>query len=220
MPAEVTERMDRCRWRTGEDGSDRGRAPEERAGLCCRHGHAFFDAHRLAFLEGQVHGLACDHLGRGLAQRPGRRRSRLVATTEQDLCGQGRKSIAGDESDRRAPKCPHGGPVPALEVPVHEVVMDEGEIVDELDRNATGGTHFGVGPGCLRRQDRQRGADPLPALYGRWAAVRACPAEVVTDDVTDTGSEPVDSIPHGWHGQPACPSEHFGDRVGGRHMTS
>ena len=110
--------------------------------------------------------------------------------------------------------------MPALEVPVHQVIVDEGKIVDQFDRNATGCTHFGVSPSRLSRKDRQSGADPFPALYGGWVAVGVCPAEVVTDDVTDTGSEPVDSIPHGWHGQPACPSEHFGDRVGGRHMTS
>ena len=51
------------------------------------------------------------------------------------------RRVAGQEGDAGAPQRPGRRPVAALDVPVHQVVVEEREIVDQFDGHPARGAH-------------------------------------------------------------------------------
>src|SRR5205823_13556886 len=61
----------------------------------------------------------------------------FVQYAPQGQTGQGEKAIACVDGLRDAPKLPERGTVAALGIAVFDVVMDEGEVMDELDSGSS-----------------------------------------------------------------------------------
>jgi hypothetical protein len=87
--------------------------------------------------------------------------------------------------------------VTAFAVAVDDVVVEQREVVDELDRDRTGYPVPRVGARGLRRQHGQRGADPLAPGARTGRPVLVAPAEVVGRDPPELGVEPPDGCDHG-----------------------
>ncbi len=81
----------------------------------------------------------------------------------------------------------------ALGVAVHEVVVQQGEVVDELDRDRAGQPDLDRGTGRLRGQQCQCRTYQLAAAARQRRALRVGPAAVVGDHPAQPGMEPVDS---------------------------
>src|SRR5690606_8681586 len=114
----------------------------------------------------------------------------------------------------RAEDAPGGRPVPAGEVAVHHVVVQEREVVRQLDRDG-GGERGGAGPpDRLRREQGERRADRLAAGAGGGAAARVAPAEVHRGVARGRLRRPPDGAPRRGVGPPAAPAEALGRRGG------
>ena len=145
------------------------------------HPQALLDGRRLVPLELQILALARDQLLHHRAERGHRGR----AVLGQHLEREGLQRAAGEQGLVLAEHGPRGRPVPPVEVAVHDVVVQQREVVDQLDG------HRGVEHGGLVA----RGADRARAEHGQGraqrlaagavrirAAVGVLPAEVVAGD--------------------------------------
>jgi hypothetical protein len=177
----------------GQHRADRGRAGEERAGLGRGHPHDRLHADLDLGLERHVVGLPGDHLGHGIGQAMGRGRARLALLLEQHLVGQLGEGVAHEDRLGHAEERPDRGPVPALAVAVHDVVVEQGVVVHQLERDPAGHTDRGRRAHCLGRQDRERGADALAAAVG-LPTLGVDPAEVVLRHPAQTRVEAGEGI--------------------------
>ena len=99
-------------------------------------------------------------------------RGRLL---EQHLESQGGQSVAGDDGGPDAELAPHRRAMPALVVAVDDVVVDEREVVDQLDRD--GARHAdGLGAAASRSGRRQASAAPDALAAARQVVVHRAPA--------------------------------------------
>src|SRR5206468_2867304 len=131
--AEGRERGDGRRGRPGQDRPDRGAGRQQRSGLAGRHVEAFVQGDVLAVLEGDVLDLPS-----GQFAGDGGEEQRCAAGVrgggfEQDLVSEGEERVAGQDRGGRPPDRPHGTPVAAFGVTVHQVVVQQREVVDEFD---------------------------------------------------------------------------------------
>jgi hypothetical protein len=110
--------------------------------------------------------------------------------------------------------------VATFPVTVHEVVVDEGEVVHQLYRHATGHSYFGGGPGRLGGQHGQRRTDPFASSHLGGPPVDFGPPEVVADHVPDARHQAVHGLSHPGLGGVARPVEHLGHGCCGCHKTS
>ena len=84
-------------------------------------------------LGGHVLGLPGDHCLGGLGEPAGGAHPLGRGVFKKDLEGERGEGIAGDDGVADAVRGPDCRAVPPLEVPVDDVVVDEGEIVHQLD---------------------------------------------------------------------------------------
>ena len=90
---------------------------------------------------------------------------------------------------------PRRGAVPALEVVVHHVVVEQREVVDQFDRDGARDGHLARGPDGLGGQQGKGGTNRLPTISTRGAPVGVEEPEVVADHSPDLGCQPVQRIP-------------------------
>lgn len=110
---------------------------------------------------------------------------------EQSL-GQCLQGVPGEDRVGVAEHGPRGGTVSSGGVPVHHVVVQQSEVVDQLHR---GGRPYGrrVLPAeRLHRGEHERGPDGLARVPRRRGAVRLLPAEVVQRDPAHRTRQRVD----------------------------
>src|SRR5690606_26611158 len=132
----------------------------------------------------------------------------------EGLEGGGEQRVPREDRGVRAEDAPGGRPVPAGEVAVHHVVVQEREVVRQLDRDGGGERGGGGPPDRLRREQGERRADRLAAGAGGGAAALVAPAEVERGDAADLLRHPLDGVPQGGVEQPAAPAEDLGRRAG------
>ena len=188
-----------------EHRADGDGAGQQRAGLVALHLQALLDGDPLAVLVGDVLRLAVDELAGGGGQPAGRAAGLDGAELQQDLVGEGEEGVADEDGLGGAVHLPDGVAVPALFVTVHQVVVQQREVVDQLDRDGAGDADLGRGSGHLGGQQRERGAHGLAAVTVRGAALGVDPAEVVGGDGVHGRRQPVHgSTQHrGGQGPPA-----------------
>ena len=110
--------------------------------------------------------------------------------------------------------------MPAFGVVVHDVVVNQREVVDQLHRHRPGERHRGRSAHRLGRQDGQGGPDPFTVTPRRQGLpVGVNPAEVVAGRGGQPGRKPVDGRPQSRLDQGAGPLQHIGDAVFAGHAT-
>ncbi len=121
----------------------------------------------------------------------------------------GRERVAGQDRARHAEHGPGRRPVPALLVAVHDVVVQQREVVDELDRDRA------VDRRLRRRADGRRRGRARAGTH-RLAAAGAVlvPAEVVDGDRAQIRLERVDGRAQGRPDELARAVERLGERRG------
>ena len=138
VPAECAEGLDDVAAGPCQHRPDRRRALEQRPGLARTHARALVGGDVRAPLEVEILGLAVD-------QPRGRIRQRLEcggtmgrAGVQEHLERQREHGVARQDRPRAPEHRPRGGPVVALGVAVHDVVVQEREGVHELHRDRAG----------------------------------------------------------------------------------
>jgi hypothetical protein len=178
--------------RADADGADAARAGHQGRGLVPGHLQALVQDHVVAALEGQVGALAGDqpvHRRGQAASRPDTLGGRVV---EQDVLGQAQQRVAGQDGGPDPEHGPGRGPVPPLGVAVHDVVVQQREVVHELHGRGRGDAPLGRRAGGPGRQQGQRRAQRLAALaLTDGGAVSVDEAQVVGRDDPDVGAEPL-----------------------------
>ena len=134
-------------------------------------------------LERHVVGLAGDHLlGGASARAPGRGTRSGVGSSSRTWTGQGGQGVADDDGRPVAEGGPHRRPVPALAVVVDDVVVDQREVVDQLDRHCAGDARPPRAPPAAAAETSTSAARtrlPPPARWWRTGSA-------------ELGAEPVD----------------------------
>ena len=92
------------------------------------------------------------------------------AVPASDLDGQGEQRVAGQDRGRHAEHRPRGRPVPAFHVVVHDVVVQQREVVHQLHGDGGRQRQRRVTAGRLRGQQGQRGPQRLAAAARRVPA--------------------------------------------------
>ena len=153
------------------------------------------DGDPLAVLVGDVLGLSVDELAAGGGQAA-RGAARLDgAELQQDLVGEGEQGVADEDRLGGAVHLPDGVAVAALFVAVHQVVVQEGEVVDEFDGDGAAPEVGIPGAGDLGGEHREGGAHGLAAVTVRRPPVGVDPAEVVGGDGVHGRREPAHGSP-------------------------
>ncbi len=153
--------------RAAEDRADGAGAGEQGAGLVALHLQALLDADPVAVLVGDVLGLPVDEGAAGPGEAAGGaarpRRCRVPAAPRWP-----------GRTGRRRPGWPGRGRAPsrrcrgaALLVAVHQVVVQQREVVDQLDGDRAGHAGLRGGAGDLGGQHGEGGAHGLAAVAVR-----------------------------------------------------
>lgn len=207
--------------RAAEHGADGAGAGEQGAGLVALHLQALLDADAVAVLVGDVLRLAVDE-GTGRARQAAGGAARLDgAEFQQDLVGQGEQGVADQDRLGGTVHLPDGVAVPALFVAVHQVVVQQGEVVDQFDGDRSGDACLGRGAGDLGGEHGKGGTYGLAAIAVGGIALGVDPAEVVGGNGVHGRGQAVDRRPQYRCGQgPAALQErghvHRGPSIGRR----
>ena len=159
------------RGRADVDRADAARAGHQRRGLVPGHLLALGQGDVVAALERQVRTLPGDQPLHRRGQAAGRPQALRGLVLQQDVLGEGQHGVPGQ--DRRADPVdrPRGGPVPALGVAVHDVVVQQREVVHEFHGDRGGDPAFRRGQRGPGRQQGQRRAQRLAGAARLGAAV-------------------------------------------------
>ncbi len=231
LDAEAAQRRDGFARRPGEDGADRARAAEQRAGLARLHREAALDVDDRDRLERHVERLPGDHRRGRVGDRGGRalavegapvgpRQPDHERRVEHDLLREGEQGVAHDDGAADAEQGPDRRPVPALGVLVDDIVVDQREVVDELDRHTAGDPDDPLRRDRLGREHGEGRAHALAAVAAGGAALRVRPTEVVLGDRPELGREPVDGGAQGRRDETARAAEHLRDAPCRDHATT
>ena len=172
--------------------ADRAGAGHQRGRLVARHLDALGQGHVAALFEREVLALPGDqplHRGGQAARRPQAARGGVL---EQQVVRQGEHRVAGQDRRADAEHGPRGRAVPPLGVPVHDVVVQQREVVHKLDRDrgadaALGGHARGAGG-----KQGERGAQRLAAPLAHRVPLSVGEAVVVGSHPANAGAQPVD----------------------------
>ncbi len=115
--------------------------------------------------------------------------STRLAADEEGAAGQDGESFTEDY--------PGAGSVPPGAVAVHDVVVEQGEVVHQLDRDGSGHSDLQRGARRGGREQHEGGAHRLATAERAMWVVRSSPAEVVGDDRPDLLGEGGDLGPQG-----------------------
>lgn len=150
--------------------------------------------------------------------RPAGRAARLDrAELQQDLVGQREQRVADQDRLRGAVHLPYGVTVSALLVAVHQVVVQQREVVHEFDGHRAGDAGLGRSARRLGGQQGERRADGLAAVAVGGLALGVDPAEVVGGDGVHGRCEPVNGGPEHRSGQGPSALQKHGDVRGVYH---
>ncbi len=98
------------------------------------------------------------------------------AQFQEHLVGQREQRVTDQDGLGGAVHLPDRVAVAALLVAVHQVVVQEGEVVHQLHGHRSGHADLGRGTGDLGGEHRERGADGLAAVAVRaglpWASIQ------------------------------------------------
>ena len=108
---------------------------------------------------------------------------------EEALLGERQQGVTDDHRLADAEQGPHRGAVTAFRVVIDDVVMDQREVVDELDRHGTRDPELRRHADRLGGQHSERWTYPFAAVVRDDAALSITPAEVVLSDRTDLGRQ-------------------------------
>ncbi len=97
----------------------------------------------------QVLGLAADKVLNTRTEHDCGTATRLPLDLQQHLGREPQQGVAGEDRAVRAEDRPRGGPVPPLGVAVHEIVVQQGEVVDQLHGDRAGEPGLDRGTGSL-----------------------------------------------------------------------
>lgn len=148
-----------------------------------------------------------------------RRAARPASAVElqQDLVGKREQRVADQDRLGRAVHLPHRVAVAPLLVAVHQVVVQQREVVHELDGHGAGDAGLRGGAGRLRGQQGQRRAHGLAAVAVGGPALGIDPAEVVGGHGVHGRCEPVNGSPEHRRGKGPSALQKRGDVRGVRH---
>ena len=147
----------------GVNGADAARAGHQRGRLVAGHLQALGQADVVALLEGEVRALPADQPQDRDGQAPGRPGALEGVVLQQQVLGQREEPVPGQDGRADAEHGPGRRPVPALGVVVHDVVVQQGEVVHELDRHRGGHAPLGRRASGAGGEQGQRGPQGLAA---------------------------------------------------------
>lgn len=197
LPAEAVHGADGPLPRTGVERAEGAGAAEQGARLGHGHGQALVerDVVGAAVLQGAVGLLSRAELDDAGGEPHCGVCGRRVRVVRQQSQGEGEHGVARDDGVRYPEHRPGRGPVAPGGVLVDDVVVEEGEVVREFDRD--GRPHRRVRVPSQRTgggQDERR-SDGLARLPGRGRTVGVLPAEVVHGDPADRPGQRLDGRP-------------------------
>ena len=168
-PAKTREVIEGDGVRGGDRGAAPGRGFGQRRGLAGRHLEVVVHAQVPPVLPAQVERLAFRH-GQHRPRQGAHHAQRALGSDA--AAGEAQRGFvheslhvgAGVHGLRHAPQPPHGGPVPPLGVFVLQVIVDQGEVVDELDRGGGGDGRAGGSARGLACQQAEHTAELLAAI--------------------------------------------------------
>jgi hypothetical protein len=99
--------------------------------------------------------------------------------------------VTGQDRHGHSEACPHGRPVPALAVAVHDVVVDQRRVVQQLDGD---GRVHRLAAGGFGAQQREGRAYQLAADASGRGSVRVAQAGLVSADPAEFAVEPADPV--------------------------
>ena len=152
--------------------ADAAGARHQRGGLVAGHVQALGQGHVVALLEGQVRALPADQPQHRRGQAAGRPRALEGVVLEQQVLGQREQPVPGQDGRADAEHGPGRRAVPALGVVVHDVVVQQGEVVHELDRHRGGDAALGRRARGAGGQQGERGPQRLAAAAARSGCPR------------------------------------------------
>ena len=161
-------------------GAERAGDREQRSGLVAGHVQAFGQTDVRAPFEAEVGALAADQPQQRRAEPA--RAAPVVTAPGQFVEGERVQRVAGEDGVRGAEDRPHARPVPAHRVAVHDIVVQQREVVHKLDRHRGGQRAVGEAADRLRAQQYQRRPYALSGGRGGEAPMQIEPAEVIAGD--------------------------------------
>lgn len=132
-----------------------------------------------------------------VVSRAGRAARLDRAELQQQVVGEREERVADQDRLGRAVHLPYGVAVAALLVAVHQVVVQQREVVHEFDGHRAGNAGLGGRARRLGGQQGERGAHGLAAVTVRRPPVGVDPAEVVGGDGVHGRREPAPRQPAG-----------------------
>ena len=159
--------------------ADAAGARHQRGGLVPGHVQALGQGYVVALLEGQVRALSADQPQHRRGHTAGRPRALEGVVLEQQVLGQREQRVPGQDGRADAEHGPGRRAVPALGVVVHQIVVQQGEVVHQLDGDRTGDCDASVHTGGSGGEQGEGGPERLAAAAGLRSALHTGPAEVV-----------------------------------------
>ena len=176
--AKTPQRVDELISAAHRRRTDRRRAGEQRPGLARLHVQARCEINRRGSLERQIVGLPADQLVHRLGQARQGPYPRL-AVGQQHIERKREHGVAGQDRLTVAEYHPPGRPVSPFQVAVHDIVVQQGEVVDELHRD---GRRHPIGERaacCFGTDDRERGPQRFAASVFDRIAELVVPIELI-----------------------------------------
>ncbi|OLT44227.1 hypothetical protein BJF85_20390 [Saccharomonospora sp. CUA-673] len=172
-----------------------GGALEQRAGLVIGHGETFGDVHIGALFEAHIGELPLDEAADGPAdQFRHLGRPRMAADGDQ-LQRPGQQGVTGEDRRSGPERHPRGRPMPTGRVAVHDIVVQQREVVHEFDRDRRGQSGVRTAADRAGGEQCERGPQRLATVGVLRPAVTIPPAEVVTRDGPDRRGQRVHRVP-------------------------
>ena len=165
---------------SAEHCADGGRLCQQRTGLVCLHGDAFVEGRGVAPVERNILCLASNH-GRGRLDQTsgcGCAVGSAVIVEKYFEC-QCMHGVANNDAFADAEHIPHRCPMAPGAVVVHDVVVDQREVVDEFHGYSTGNCGVWQPVHCFCSEHRQSRSHPFAAPCVGRIAILVRPAKVI-----------------------------------------
>lgn len=164
QPTEMVQMFGIGLRRTGANRAHFERGTEQHGGFQFNHANVFGDGHISAGLEIHVHLLAFAHLDGRAVEHIQQRRNRLcISGLRQKTVGMDEHHIAAEDARVHVVFRVDGRLAPAQRRGIHDVVVHEREIVEQLDGSGGGQGGIQVVGEKLVAEQQQRGPDALAA---------------------------------------------------------
>ncbi len=199
MAAELPQAAHPVGVRAGQDSAERAGTADQSAGLPGGHGQVVGDRHLVLLLEGDVAALPLHQLHQRADEFLDRRPGLGLRGLGEDTQRGDQQRVPGEDRRGGTEQRPGGGPVAAQRVAVDDVVVQQGEVVDQFHGHGAGHRVRGAAADGHGRQQGECRTDHLAAAAGgrTGLAVGLAPAPVVPRHQALLGGQRLHRRPQG-----------------------